>query len=475
MPRTPDRTLERLIRWLTTGEARFPKLCIERHDGGERGARAAAGVEAGEEVVYIPRRFLLTQAIARASAIGRAIAAAGVLLESEDSILAAFLLQEKKRPRSFWKPYLDALPASFPGNPLFFDARELALLEGSPLLERLSLRRASLAAEHARLSKHVPAFAPFGVEELVWARLVVISRNFGLTIDGAQTRALVPLADLLDHRMPRETEWAYAEDAGGFSMTARGPFARGAPVHACYGAKSNGRFLLNYGFALPDNEDDETTLDLAVPADVPFAALKRRLLGLDLPGSRRLFRIASRRADPEAREPLSFLRVACADESELAALEAAPVFDSRDVEPVSVANEARAIELLGAACARDLARYPTSIEEDDALLATPGLPRNARHAVLVRRGEKRLLRDYLAMTRSILDLLRLPAAELEGLASPGAESALGGDARDSVVLAVRNDPWMALGRAARLGHRLDRAPVRRPRAAPRGREAAPER
>jgi len=40
----------------------------------------------------------------------------------------------------------------------------------------------------------------------VWARLVVITRIFGLNIDGKKTDGLVAYADMLNHKRPREDE-----------------------------------------------------------------------------------------------------------------------------------------------------------------------------------------------------------------------------------------------------------------------------
>jgi hypothetical protein len=40
------------------------------------------------------------------------------------------------------------------------------------------------------------------VDEFIWARLVVITRVFGLVINGVKTTALVPLADMMNHLRP---------------------------------------------------------------------------------------------------------------------------------------------------------------------------------------------------------------------------------------------------------------------------------
>lgn len=51
-----------------------------------------------------------------------------------------------------------------------------------------------------------PEFKDFSLEEFSWARMMVASRNFGITIGEVKTDALVPLADMLNHYRPRETK-----------------------------------------------------------------------------------------------------------------------------------------------------------------------------------------------------------------------------------------------------------------------------
>jgi histone-lysine N-methyltransferase SETD3 len=52
--------------------------------------------------------------------------------------------------------------------------------------------------------------------EFCWARTTVCSRIFGLIIDGIKTDAMVPFADMLNHRVPKHTSWNYSQEASGF-------------------------------------------------------------------------------------------------------------------------------------------------------------------------------------------------------------------------------------------------------------------
>lgn len=46
--------------------------------------------------------------------------------------------------------------------------------------------------------------------------MIVSSRIFGIQIDGEKTDALVPIADMLNHKVPKSTTWFYSSDKKGF-------------------------------------------------------------------------------------------------------------------------------------------------------------------------------------------------------------------------------------------------------------------
>ncbi len=88
--------------------------------------------------------------------------------------------------------------------PIFFDEEELGLLKGSMCLDKIAERKDSLRAEYDNICRYVPSFSQYDYNEFVWARLVVITRIFGLVINGTKTDGLVPMADMLNHKRPRE-------------------------------------------------------------------------------------------------------------------------------------------------------------------------------------------------------------------------------------------------------------------------------
>ncbi|RKH07087.1 SET domain-containing histone-lysine N-methyltransferase [Corallococcus carmarthensis] len=388
------------LSWSRQAGASFPKLWVGHLEGDERGVFAKADIAPGEVVLQVPRACLVTLDVARASEVGRLIEAHAPDT-SEESYLAAFLLQEREREDSAWKPYLDVLPRAFPHLPLFFDARELSLLKGSSTLREVARWKELMLTRYAELAASVPGFTRFTPDAFLWAQHVLISRTFGLTVEGRLIRCVVPVADMLNHRASPRVVWGNTED-GDFLLRAREPVAAGEELHISYGIKPGYRFLLNYGFVPEDNPDDTLVLYLGIPEDVPQAARKRELLSLPTPASRRRFEVPLHYGHSSTVAMFSFLRVACADTEELARLtaEAREEQGLGPVSPLSARTEGRVLQQLSDLCEARLAGFDTTLEEDERLLREADLSRNERNCVLLRRGEKRLLHAYAGLART---------------------------------------------------------------------------
>lgn len=96
--------------------------------------------------------------------------------------------------------------------------------------------------------------------------MCVCSRNFGILVDNLRTSAMVPMADMLNHYRPRETKWAYENHRRAFTITTLQTISNGAQIYDSYGQKCNHRFLLNYGFSIENNCEQ----DGFCPNEVPF-------------------------------------------------------------------------------------------------------------------------------------------------------------------------------------------------------------
>jgi len=402
--------LQALLDWLSRHGVRLPAFQISPDQRAGRVVYAAADLRKGEEVLSVPHAAIVTLDAARRSSIGRQMRAADMDLPSGHSFLAAHLLAERRRPTSPFTPYLDILPTSFPTVPLFFHKELLPVLKGSFAAHLMVRRRESLIQDFAVLRAKVPAFRHVPLRDYVWARTVVVTRVFGVKIRGASTEVLVPLGDMLNHKRPPDVDWTFDDERDAFVMTAARDIRRGEEMCDSYGRKPNGRFFVHYGFALESGADDEVQLHLAPTKDDPRNGAKADILRR-IGGATGEYRVSNKLRNDDTERAFTYLRAACASGSELARASRL-VTDNKPIPPLSQRNESAALQLLGRACEEALSRFDRPDDSDDAeMLATPDLPLNVRNAVLVRRGEKRLLRSFRTLVRDSLPLLRLPRRE----------------------------------------------------------------
>jgi histone-lysine N-methyltransferase SETD3 len=406
----------RLVRWIEEGGGSVAPITLSRDATGRRGVHARAPIAPDQRVFEIPQSHLITQHVAEVSEIGLRIRRSGVQPRSHHTWFAAYLLQEKHAEDSFWRPYLDLLPESYAHVPILFEPEDLAHLRGSFTVERIEKRKEALAHEYHRLVDGVAGFHAFGYEEFLWARIAVATRLFSMKIDGEATEGLVPLADLLNHARPRETSWGF--DDGVFAVTALGGFAPGQEIPDSYGPKCNGRYFVSYGFALRDNPDNLARIRIPLPSGDRFCEL------------------AASYAAVETRDAFALLRRASQ-----ALCGASPASALGAAAPIDAANEEASLSMLESACREALAAFDTTIEEDDASLTTDALSANARLCVVMRRGEKLVLRALLELARDAVPLLRLPPGEARRAARERHQ--VGGPFEDYLAQVVPDIPLKA--------------------------------
>lgn len=168
------------------------------------------------------------------------------------------MLIDMKNPNSFFKPYYDILPPTLSNMPIFWTSEELRYLQGSYLLEQIDERNHAIEADYESICSVVPHFRSIAsLEQFKWSRMCVCSRNFGLVVNGVQTAALVPYADMLNHYRPRETKWQFDDSLQAFTVVSLQEIHVGDQVYDSYGRKCNHRFLLNYGFSVENNVETD--------------------------------------------------------------------------------------------------------------------------------------------------------------------------------------------------------------------------
>ncbi|MET0401122.1 MAG: SET domain-containing histone-lysine N-methyltransferase [Cystobacter sp.] len=412
-----EQTLANLLGWMEQGGARFARVNIVRQEDGERSVLARSDIEKGEVVLSIPRTHLFSLERAKASDIGRRIQSE-LQTDNDFLYLASWLLEEKHRGGdSFWKPFVDSLPEAYPHVPMFFSEGERAFLQGSQLPRLVEVQTQAFQQEYAQLREKLPEYARFTFEEFVWARISLYSRLFALK-GALQGPSLVPLSDMFNHRQPPDVLWATSEDGQSFQMIAQRAVAAGEELHTHYGHKSSDVFLLHSGFVPDGNEEnDEVYLSVGLPPGDPLASVKQQMFGLASPTAKNPFKVSRQAKYLASWSVFSFLRMANASPDEFIALSGRLNSGALTVAPLSVACEQRVLEALARACEERLKAFPTPLDEDERLLREGPLSPNERSGVLLRRQEKRLLRDYLELTRTGRAVLRQPREELEQLAA----------------------------------------------------------
>ncbi|WP_407743210.1 SET domain-containing histone-lysine N-methyltransferase [Hyalangium sp.] len=394
-----DSAMARFLRWLEEGGAWVSKLHIATPEGGERGVLALGDIAPEETIIRIPRRHVLTVEEVRASELGRFLDA-DARIDEERTYLSAFLLHERERGEgSFWKPFLDILPKSFPTHPFYFEEHELALLEGSFLWGMVEFQRKILAERYTRLCEQLPGFGRFTFEEFSWAHFAVVSRTFNMSRGGPQVPCLVPLVDMINDGRPWDSQWSWSEEEQHFQVKCVSRVPQGQELHTTYGNRGNLSLLLQYGFVHENNAHDEVLLLFGIPEEDPLSAEKQRLLGFSTAYEHRSFKLLLTPDVAVMAELFCYLRVIHAEAEELATLAAAPDALTRAKSPLSEGNEAKLLPALVAACEARLAGYATSLGEDERMLREEPLSLNARNCVLLRRGEKRLLQSYVERVR----------------------------------------------------------------------------
>merc|ERR1711900_22335 len=125
------------------------------------------------------------------------------------ALISIYMLEQMKNHNStFWQPYIDILPTTFSDIPVFWSDAEVAELQGDAL-SRGNRRQDTLTNDYDAICANCPEIKEtFTLKEYMWARTAVITRCFGIKVNG---------------------------------------------LTITYGKKANARFLVNYGFCIPIN------------------------------------------------------------------------------------------------------------------------------------------------------------------------------------------------------------------------------
>ncbi|EFN56770.1 hypothetical protein CHLNCDRAFT_8187, partial [Chlorella variabilis] len=362
-------------------------------------------VNKGEQLFAVPEAAWITADTAQQSQIGSHLTG----LESWLAI-ALFLLHERAMGNaSRWAPYIALLPADS-GSPVQWEEADLAELQGSQVLGTVQGYRAYFQQRFDQLQAEVfgpnsQAFDPivFNFDAFLWAACTVRARAHP-PLDGGNI-ALVPLADMVRSQPswpPDSAGWQLKQTGGLFGagstqalvMEASGSMAAGDAIAMDFGPqKSDGQLLVDHGVIDPLVNQPSYALTLELSKEDRNYDDKADILELnELAESTEHILRADRAPDAGLLPVLRLLNLSGTDAFLLESIFRNEVWEHMQL-PVSEDNERGCYQQLIDGCTAALAAYPTSIDEDLALMASGSLQPGSRRqsAVRVRLGEKEAL------------------------------------------------------------------------------------
>ena len=400
----------------------FPKLEIHFFSDNYRGVIAKSDIKKYEIIMSIPKICLISMDIALSTTIGKEI---GKFMYQElhsprHSLFSSFLLSEEQSEK--WKFYFDLLPKDFSYFPIFYTDNELEYLRGSPFLSQIFEKRIEMKSDYDVICNYIPSFSSFPFIKFCQARMSVSSRIFGVTMNGVRADVLVPFADLINHRTQRQTQWYYDNAQNSFMIQSLEDIKEGNEIYDSYGKKSNAKLLLNYGFCLENNSENEYYLTLKFNPKVPLFSQKKVIFQRE-EDYERTFKLYSNVYESELYELLSFLRFLIFEGDFNVLMTAMNNKDDENmndtspvsfyyIEPISKELEIKVLKHLNSILREALRRYPTSLDEDKKMLKNKNISFNQRNCLLLIISEKILLIYYIYFCEYCLTLFTLTEREI---------------------------------------------------------------
>ena len=364
----------------------IPKFYIKTDTENMRSVYSNQTIPERKRILSIPFKYL----ISHKKAIKESLLIAKLHTHLKDIriqhiILSVYLLEFMNTDSHLFKPYFDILPKDLNNIPLFWGQNELKELAGSPFVTKIHERTKTFEEEYDTICKYLTKkeldklFVGYRtpterLDRYKYARALVSSRNFSIKKNDESLNVLVPLADMLNHGVPKKTKWGFEDDS--FFVDSTTSIAPNTEITDSYGNKSNYYLLLFYGFTIFSKHSPFTYLDtvdvklntLKVTLTVPFSSfiLKELLYDVRKITSNNVFGVY--------------------------------------IDPV---NEKKTLYTINKMLISLLDKYPTTHKEDIKLLESGSLDpfSNKYNSLVIISGEKSVLQTYINEIFIILDAL----------------------------------------------------------------------
>lgn len=404
----------RFIRYLYDKGAYVNKIDIVLTDETNRSVITTGQILKKENILRIPYEALITLELAQESEIGKNITSTvkKQLKSPNHCVFTTYLLSEmEKGESSKWKFYFDMLPESYDNFPVFYKEKEEQLLKGTSFLQIVNSKKKEIYQDYVTLCGVINNFQRFSYDNFCKVRMIVSSRIFGVKIKNLKTEVFAPYADMLNHRRVRQTHWNYEDSYNAFVISAIENIEPGYELYDSYGKKCNSRFLLNYGFTLENNEDNEYKLSITLAENSYKYKEKSAILKNSIT---KKFTLRKDLEDTQAALLFSFLRFVCFDGDTNLYKD----YKAENVlNPISMNNEIMMLKKLQESIEFLLRDYDTSLEDDVTLLATKKstLSFNEMNCITMRISEKEILRFYSDLAKYCIALFSKERTAIEAM------------------------------------------------------------
>ena len=394
----------------------FPKLEIHFYTDDYRGVLAKNDIYKNEIIMTIPKECLISLETVLNTSYGKTI---GEFMYKElnspkHCLLSSFLLYEEKNKN--YKYYFDLLPKDYSNFPIFYKKSELEYLKGSPFLDQILEKKEDMKNDYNKLCEYLPNFNQFSFSKFCKARVLISSRIFGISINRKKTDVLVPFADLLNHKRPKQTQWYYDDNLESFVIQAIEDIKEGNEIFDSYGKKTNARFLLNYGFCLDDNDTSEYLLTINFNEKYPLFDIKKKIFKNEYEYNYKInrnFCLNNNFYESQILELLGFLRFILYD-GDMNKLFNIINSNENEMEinifyipAISKELEIKVLKHLHSLCKKDLGKYPTTFEQDQNSNKNSNNSFNLRNCLLLLMNEKTVLAYYIYFCEYCISLLKL--------------------------------------------------------------------
>lgn len=292
--------------WLKNHGAAFDGVKIAEFGGYEFGLESTKDFKENELFITIPDKLVF--AFDKADESVKSAAKIVSLIASMPNIgLAFYLIIERLKANSFWKPYFDVLPDRY-STVMYFTPTELQELKGSSALAPALNQIKNIARQYAILYQIYHTITEEAQDDIsrlmqekftydlyCWAVSTVMTRqNLIPIVTSVETEksdvpitkpALIPFWDMANHANGHITTSYNLElkQVESYSLAA---YKKGEQIFIYYGNRSNTDLLVHNGFVFQNNQDESINIHLSLStADKLFTERSQLLEKLGIPVS----------------------------------------------------------------------------------------------------------------------------------------------------------------------------------------------